>query len=699
MLSEMLLVDENWQRHEYALTRGHTEYCVRARYLEQMYLGGGRQWSAEDLAILAEQKRAALEFNEIMPAVNAAVGYQIANRMDISFKPRGGMATQDTATVLSKVTMQIADNVDLHWKETDVFSDGLIQQRGFYDIRIGFDDNMRGEIRVDVLDPMDVEPDPDAKTYDPDGWNDVVVTRWPTLSEIEERYGIEARRKVESTLSGQQTIGEDDFGDSTDDGSPRSKFGSNGGMMTAGQWDASRTDKGQIRVRVVDRQRWEHKVVKVVVSPNTGDVRVVEGMEPELLERVLEEGGVLTVRRAKRVRWIVTTSDALLLDKYSPYPFFTIVPYFPYFRRGQTAGMVDNAVGPQEALNKAISQFIHVNNTAANSGWLVEEDSLTNMDTDDLEERGAKSGLVIEYRKGATQPVKIQPNQLPQGIDRIIDRCTATLKENTVPDAARGLEGQEKSGVAIQSRQFAAQQQLAIVLDNLGRTRNMLARRILWMIQNFYDDERIFRITKQNPTTGQQEDEELRVNVFDPKTGAFLNDLTIGEYDVVISETPMQVTFENGQFEQAMRMREGGVSIPDDVLIRNSNLAEKADLLQRMAQTPAQPDPLTEAEIALKHAQAKKTNVEAVTKSVESQFSAIQTAQTIAMTPATAPLADQLLKSAGFEDQDAAPIVPNAPEGIDALDMPENTNPLTPLNPENPAVGMNEGIETPRADS
>jgi hypothetical protein len=691
-LSEKKLAADNWDRYEYGRQRGHREYVRRARRLEDLYLGGGRQWLKKDRQAVEAAGRPALEINEIMPAVNAAIGYQIANRADISFKPRGGLANQEKANVLSKVTMQVADNQRLHWKETEVFSDGLIQQRGYFDIRIGFDDSLRGEVRLGVLDPLDVIPDPDAKSYEPEGWSDVIITRWLTVDEIEEHYGKKARDKAEESVAGAQVIGDTDFGEAEDGDEERNKFG-NDEMQTSGLWDAIRSEKGLVRLRVIERQVWEYKLCDVVVSPDTGDVRIVEGMDPELLMRVLASGGVLTSRRGRRVRWIVSTWDTLLFDDYSPYPWLTPVPYFAYFRRGKTAGFVDNAEGPQIGLNKTLSQFVHVVNTTANSGWTVEQDSLANMSTDELKNWGAKAGLVIEYKKGSQAPQKIQPNQIPQGLDRIIDRFTMALKENTVPDAARGIDDDSLSGISRQAKQFAAQQQLAIVLDNLSRTRHMLGDRICWCIQNYYDDTRIFRITKQDPKSGEKQDEELAINVFDPESGNWLNDMTVGEYDVIISEQPAQVTFENSQFEQAKEMKELGVNIPDDVLVRNSNLAEKAELLQRLAQQEERKDPLTEAEVALKLAQAEKVQAEKVAKAVEAQFSAIQTAQTIALTPATAPLADALLLSAGYIDQDAPPIVPNAPAGLDALEMPTNTNPLTPLNPENPAVGMNQGIE------
>lgn len=120
-------------------------------------------------------------------------------------------------------------------------------------------------------------------------------------------------------------------------------------------------------------------------------------------------------------------------------------------------------------------------------------------------------------------------------------------------------------------------------------------------------------------------------------------------------------------------------------------------------------------------AQVNKLVAEAVNKAIEAQFGAIQTAQTITAIPQTAPLADKLLRSGGYVDRDAAPIVPvpDAPvigampaqEGqpvqldaaqVEAIQRQEpatsaevlgrrrNTNPLTPLNP---GTGVNHGIE------
>lgn len=699
---------ENWSRYQYGRDRGHIAYMAQAAKCEGMYLGGGEQWSEADKRILSQQRRPFYEFNEVMPSINSAVGYQIHNRMDIAFKPRGGSGDLDKATLLSKVVMQIADQNKLHWRETGVFTDGLVEQRGYYDVRINFDSNVKGEIEIRSLDPRDVIPDPDAKSYDPAEWGDVIITRWLTLDEIESMYGKKARFSAENSDDEN-----DDFGQFDSD-TLRNRFGPEPGT---GRYDAydNATD-GLNRYRVIDRQKCVYESTKCVVYPESGDIKTVDSMTQEQVADAMQQGASIAKRMRRRVRWIVTTYSTTLFDDYSPYDDFTIIPYFSYFRRGKTRGMVDNAIGPQEALNKAVSQFVHIINTSANSGWVVEENSLTNIDTEDLNDVGAMTGLVLEYKRGTNQPAKIQPNPVPTGVDRLIDRATNALKEVTVPDAMRGNQGQEVSGVAIQSRQFASQQQLAVPLDNLAYTRQLLARKLVKLVQKYYDSYRVFRITETDPMTGKEIDKTIEVNKPMPD-GSYWNDITIGEYDVVITEQPMQITFENSQFTQALEMRKAGVMIPDAVMIRYSNLTDKHEIAQTMMEQAQNsgppPDPTIEAKVQLMGAQAQEVatrtkllEAQATETAVKAQYSAIQTAGVIAATPMTSPLADSLLRSAGYVDRDAAPIVPPVPQGAmpppDVMPQPaDNTNPMQPQpipQPPTPGMGMMDGIETQRQD-
>lgn len=683
---------ENWARWEYAKDRGHIEYTEQAALCERMYMGGGEQYSDADKDILRAEGRPFYEFNEVMPSVNSAVGYQIQNRMDIAFKPRGEKGDLKTATILSKVAMQVADATQLHWVETQVYSDGLIEQRGYYDVRMDFDRNMKGDIAITNLDPRDVAPDPDAKSYDPAKWADVTVSRWLTLAEIEQLWGKEARDKAEASGDEGQ-----DYGD-TDDEVRRNKFGSD---RNVGLADAFAMGSDNLkRYRVIDRQIAVFEKTDCLVFPETGDILVQDTMAQDSIADALSKGAVKAKRMRRRVKWVVSTYSATLHDKISPYDDFTTVPYFAYFRRGKTRGMVDNAIGPQEVLNKAISQFVHVLNSSANGGWVVEEGSLTNMDTEDLESQGSKTGLVIEYAKGTKPPQKIQANQVPTGVDRLIDRATQALKDVTVPEAMRGQQGPESSGIAIQAKQFASQQQLAVPLDNLAYTRQMLATRILKLIQRYYDSYRVFRITETDPMTGQPKEEVLEINKFDPETGSYLYDVTVGEYDVVITEQPMQVTFENSQFQQVLELIKAGVPLPPMAALRYSNLSDKHELMEQMNSAAApQADPEKEAKARLLDAQARKVESDKSNTDMETLYSGVQTAQVLATVPGVAPLADELAQSVGVEDQNGGTIVPQLAEAAMSAPpeqiVPNNTDPLTPTSP---ALGFEAGIETPAAD-
>jgi hypothetical protein len=101
-------------------------------------------------------------------------------------------------------------------------------------------------------------------------------------------------------------------------------------------------------------------------------------------------------------------------------------------------------------------------------------------------------------------------------------------------------------------------------------------------------------------------------------------------------------------------------------------------------------------------AETKSTQAEAVKRGVEASFSAMQAAEVIAAVPAVAPIADELMRSAGYVQPNPAGIDPNFPQPAApvAPDMPP-TDPGTVQapNPATPGIGVRQGIQTQRPDS
>jgi hypothetical protein len=305
----------------------------------------------------------------------------------------------------------------------------------------------------------------------------------------------------------------------------------------------------------------------------------------------------------------------VLHDDWSPYKHFTVVPFFPHFRRGKTIGLVENLLGPQELLNKVSSQELHVINTTANSGWKVKAGALTNMSIEELEQRGAETGLVVEVNE-IDGLEKIQPNQTPTGLDRITYKAEEHIKGiSGVSDSMQGMDREDVAAKAIQAKRQAGSTNLAKPLDSLVRSDFILARNVLDLVQQYYTEERLVTVTHDKMTG---ETETLHLNQITPE-GEVLNDLTLGEYDVVVSSVPVRETLEDSQFDQAMAMREQGIQIPDEFVIENSRLLRKRDLLKRMDEAQNSPEAQAQAQLQQRGmvAEVAKTEAEAQAKQAD----------------------------------------------------------------------------------
>lgn len=582
---------QNWDRYIRARDAGHDEYIKMAQKCNNYYMG--QQWDDNDLKALEETGRPALTINQILPTVNTILGEQVNKRADIRFLPKGN-SEQQTANYLTKCAIQIQDNNNFDYVESQVFADGIIEERGYFDIRMDFSDNVQGEVRIVSVDPRTVVLDPDAREYDPSTWSEVTVTKWMTMNELELTYGKDKAKEIAAKSINTQTYGvdavqyskEDTFGEANEhDDTSTVMYDTDGRRIT--------------KIRVIDRQYKRIAKVRLFVDMQNGGTRPVPDKWDEAkVQMVKESGGLqITTKFEERIRWTVTADTTVLVDEWSPYPFFTIIPYFPYFRRGKPFGVIRNLLSPQEQYNKVKSQELHIVNTTANSGYIVEQGGLTNMTTDELTQRGSETGLVIETAPGSTPPAKIQPNQIPTGLDRIGEKSAHDIKAiSGVSDAMLGTESSEVSGRALENKLSRGMIQVQVPFDNLNRTQTILANRMLTLIQMFYTDERVVKIIDKVHPENQ---EQVVVNQRDPATGEILNDLTLGEYDVSVTSVPSRATYNDTQFVEALNLRQAGVAIPDWVAVQYSTLENKAELVELIKQMTGMAPPSPEEQQAM----------------------------------------------------------------------------------------------------
>jgi hypothetical protein len=578
---ESAIANAQWAAFWRAYHGRHDQYVREADKFQNFYCDN--QWDEAAASKLENEGKPVLTINVSKKTINAVKGTYGNTRPDIIFKPKKNAADEQARTLTHLVEHILQTNKYKHI-EAAAALDGWVMDRGYLDVRMNFETNVLGDVEISDIDPRDVIPDPDAKDYDPDKWAEFFVIRWKSLDDIDVEFGPGSSDKIRALVSV--------TGQTGTYGSQSIRFGDTPGGTGTRIYvpGATRDEENRIRaVRVIERQYKKMAKVQEFVDVESGDVSEVPSSwdKGRAREVAKQYGLVLRSRMKQRIRWTVTADQIVLHDDWSPYEHFTIVPYFPYFMRGTPTGIMRSLISPQEQLNKTESQELHIINTTANSGWMVQAGSLVNMTNEELEERGAETGIVIVYGSNKEPPQKIQPNTIPTGIDRVSQKSYQYITEipGIGPIAGPTLSS-EISGVAMQQATSSSLSTLRPVFDSLNYTRELLADRLVSCVQRFFTEARIFRITDWRHPEQPEIDVEINTSV--------LNDVTLGEYSVQASDAPAQDTLEDREFAQIIEMRNAGVeTIPDYHVVLASNLRNKQVIAEesKKLQGLAEPSP------------------------------------------------------------------------------------------------------------
>lgn len=587
------ILNAQWNRY-WRASEGHEPWARMAKTCVEFL--EGQQWTPAESALLFSEGRPEITINKIKPLFQHVMGYFRTNRYDVKFMPsHEQVGEEDISEVLNALSKQVAEMNQADWKTAEVFHDGLSTGRGFYDVRLGFNRNRLGDATEHSKDPFTILIDPEAQSYDPNsdemGWNYFVETRWLSMNEIYMLYGPD---KVLNVVSNVANVPIDtNIYDSTwlESVSPKSGFGIENfynsrydGTIAHHGSSFHHINRARRLVRVLDCQ---HKILRRVtffMDLDTGAETIIpEGYSREKVGRILEyaqlKGMNIIVHTAVRpcIRWTVTAGDRVLHDKWSPYDRYTIIPFFPYFRRGVTRGLLHDLIDPQRELNRRRAAFLHIIMTTANSGWMYEKGTLDEDMKLALEEYGARPGINIEYERGANAPRKIEPSATPMAMKQLEMDASTDLKEiSSINDSALGQLDRVQSGKAIQARQSQAILGTETIFDNFSRTNEMIGAARLHLFQRFYSEPRIIKVLG---VSGSMEQHAINMRT---ATGEIINNVSYGAYRPVIDKTPVSASFQQAQFEEALELKREGLPIPDDILVDISSMPRKEEIKQRL---------------------------------------------------------------------------------------------------------------------
>ena len=161
---------------------------------------------------------------------------------------------------------------------------------------------------------------------------------------------------------------------------------------------------------------------------------------------------------------------------------------------------------------------------------------------------------------------------------------------------------------------------------------------MLELIQTFYSETRVIQVTNEEDPLKPRE--PMVINQMTPE-GDIINDLTLGEYDVVVATAPARDSFDEVQFAEALNLRQVGVAIPDDAIIEYSHLAKKGELAKRirmMTGVEKSPEQMEAAmmvqQMQMQEAQLELAKLEAEVQRISSEAAVnVAKAQTTASEP------------------------------------------------------------------
>ena len=541
----------------------------------------GKQWSDEDIAAFQEDGRPAITINKIKPLLNILSGYQRLNRLDIEFLARTSDDVE-LCQVRRGITKYVMDRCNYDETESFAFMDCAIGGLGWFGTRYEFDQEIQdGEAVIERVDPFSMYVDPEAHEPDFSDAKFLIRAKWVAKDELKQVYP-EHAEEIENNCA---------------------------------VYDSAETDKEERvdidplyysselqKVRLVECWYKERTVVTVFFTAD-GQQLPQEQVTPEMINAGLIAGSRDIPRN--EVKLCVFFDHTLLEEMVSPYQHgeFPYIPmiYHHYGVGDVPAGFVRDLKDPQREINKRRIQELHLLNTSANGGGWIEEGAMTPEQEEEFKRLNNVPGHFSKVTPGGLDRIRErEPKNPPMAIIQAEQQATEDLK--TISGINESLLGVEvpshASGRAIELRQKQAVTHIAVIFDALRRAKKRIAN-LLWgrrghagVIPQFYTAEKVFRVEGEN---GQQ---FIKINEQvvqqDPVAGLIvhtLNDLSQGEFDIVVSDVESSITQRQAQLWSLVDAV-SKLGIPGDLvfdtIIDLSDLPKKNDIKLRWQQRQEQ---------------------------------------------------------------------------------------------------------------
>ncbi len=578
----------------------------------------GDQWDDEDQQSLKEQGRPCLTFNRIRPMLSLISGYQRENAARIKVNPEGG-EDRVFSEVLDKALHAIDKWSHLSYKLGYLFDDGIYCGKGFVEATLDYsNDPVRGELKFINTTPYQILVDPDCTEYDLNSGAEFTfkVVRL-TKDKLKVLYP-----KKKKTIDGFKEDTDDWLNNASVeiDDNPDDDYGSAAVTRKGGTPDRDEEESdAEGDEKFTLKEYWRKKYVKryFVIDIDNGEPKKFEKIEEAESFSKKQGAGMKVIERTVPEMWVASMVCGFILqDEIS-----TLEPYysgFPFFRfiadwspnasseelrvQGITRGLKD----PQKEKNKSKSQYLHILNTQANSGWIGDEGALTKNGWDDLKTIGAKPGIVIKKKQGF-ELREILPKGPNIGHLQREEKADEEFKQisGINPDLMGFQEG-TSSGKAISMRIKQAILALVRIFYNYKYTKEIIGKFILQMTPVLFDTTKLSKILGPDYMMKAIDPMKYPGGLSEGHLKAFLTMISDNKYDVIVTEADQNSTLRYETFTQLVELVKAGLPIPPDLVIEYLDIPNQEEVKQRMLQMQQQQQQQQQQDAMMKMASKQK---------------------------------------------------------------------------------------------
>jgi hypothetical protein len=298
-------------------------------------------------------------------------------------------------------------------------------------------------------------------------------------------------------------------------------------------------------IRIAEYFYTEYKHTKLVLLSDGTTVYEDEmpSQDMMLAAGIYEVSRRVTVK--KQIKWCKLTGMQILEKRDWAGKYIPVVPVYGQQlvvdSKKKKFGLTRMAKDPQRMYNFWSTALTESVALAPKAKWLLAEGQDEGHE-DEWTQANIKSMPVLRYKQTDSEgrpagvPTRLQPEPPPTGITTALQGLNADLMAVVgIYDPSMLPQGNQ-SGKAIQGQQMQTDMTNFHYYDNLTRSIKQTGRIILDLIPSVYDKERCLRIIGDDG-----KGEMVNINqpsVDDMGVETLLNDVTVGEYDVVMETGP-----------------------------------------------------------------------------------------------------------------------------------------------------------------